>query len=62
MAKYAIIYNNNLCDEKDAKGRYWCFTLTEAQAIDRVESLAKVGIYATYEPITETHWVNNWVG
>ena len=62
MAKFQIIANGCVCCDKDSKGRYWGFTLTEEQAKDRVASLAEVGISATYEPISNNHWVNNWVG
>ena len=62
MAKFQIVTNGNICTAKNSKGRYWGFTLTEEQAQDRVESLANVGIQATYEPINENHWVNNWIG
>lgn len=62
MAKFQIIANGYVCCDRDSKGRYWGFTATEDQAKDRVASLAEVGINATYEPITENHWVNNWVG
>lgn len=62
MAKFQILANGNICTTKDSKGREWGFTLTEEQAQDRVASLANVGIQATYEPINENHWVNNWIG
>ena len=66
MARFQILFNYKgttcVCDEKDSKGRYWCFTDTEEQAKDRVASLAEVGITATYEPIDASHWVNNWIG
>lgn len=63
MAKFQIISNGRLCSARDSKGRYWCFTLTEEGAKDRVKSLAEVGIVATYEPIDENHWINNgWIG
>lgn len=66
MAKFQILFTYKgetcVCDEKDSKGRYWCFTDTEEQAQDRVASLAEVGITATYEPIDANHWVNNWIG
>ena len=62
MAKFQIIANGNICTAQDSKGREWGFTLTEEQAQDRVASLATVGIQATYEPINENHWVNNWIG
>ena len=62
MAKFQIVSNGFLCDKVDSKGRCWCFTLTEEQAQDRVASLAEVGIVATYEPIDNNNWVNNWIG
>ena len=62
MAKFQIVVNGNICTAKDSKGREWGFTLTEEQAQDRVANLANVGIQATYEPINENHWVNNWIG
>lgn len=62
MAKYQIIAGGCVCCDRDSKGRCWGFTLTEEQAQDRVASLAEVGISATYEPIDNTHWVNNWIG
>ena len=62
MAKYQIIVGGCVCCDQDSKGRCWGFTLTEEQARDRVASLAEVGISATYEPIDNTHWVNNWIG
>lgn len=62
MAHFQIIAGGNICTAKDSKGREWGFTLTEEQAQDRVASLADVGIQATYEPINENHWVNNWIG
>ena len=62
MAKFQIVANGNICTAKDSKGRYWGFAITEEQAQDRVASLANVGIQATYEPINENHWVNNWIG
>lgn len=62
MAKFQIIVNDCVCTARDSKGRHWGFTLTEEQAVDRVQSLAEVGIQATYEPIGENHWVNNWIG
>ena len=62
MAKFQIIANGCVCCDKDSKGRYWGFTYTEADAQDRVASLAEVGINATYEPIGGSHWVNNWIG
>lgn len=69
--KYQILFNaitNDkliayLCDAKDAKGRYWCFTATEEQAKDRVASLKEVGIDAWYEEIDNNHWINDgWIG
>lgn len=69
--KYQILFNamtNDkliayLCDAKDAKGRYWCFTRTEEQAKDRVTSLKEVGIDAWYEEIDNNHWINDgWIG
>ena len=71
MLKYEILFNtiiNNelttcLCDAKDLKGRYWCFTYTEEQAKDRVAALAEVGIDAWYKEIGKNHWINeNWIG
>ena len=62
MANFQIVANGYICTAKDSKGRYWGFALTEEQAQDRVASLAEVGIQATYEPIGENHWVNNWIG
>ena len=71
MLKYEILFNtiiNNelttcLCDAKDLKGRYWCFTYTEEQAKDRVAALADVGIDAWYDEIDSSHWVNDgWIG
>ena len=69
--KYQILFNamtNDkliayLCDAKDAKGRYWCFTATEEQAKDRVASLKEVDIDAWYEEIDNNHWINDsWIG
>ena len=69
--KYQILFNamtNDkltayLCDAKDSKGRYWCFTRTEEQAKDRVASLKEVGIDAWYEEIDNSHWINDgWIG
>lgn len=71
MLKYQILFNtiiNNeittcLCDAKDLKGRYWCFTYTEEQAKDRVASLKEIGIDAWYNEINNGHWVNDgWIG
>ena len=71
IMKYEILFNtiiNNelttcLCDAKDLKGRYWCFTYTEEQAKDRVTALAEVGIDAWYKEIGKNHWVNeDWIG
>lgn len=68
--KYQILFNamtNDkliayLCDAKDTKGRYWCFTATEEQAKDRVASLKEVGIDAWYEEIDNSHWINDgWI-
>lgn len=62
MAKFQIIVNNCVCVERDATGCTWGFTFTKEQAENRVANLAKVGIVATYEPINENNWVNNWIG
>lgn len=62
MAKFQIIANGYICTAKDSKGKEWGFTLTEQQAQERIADLAEVGIIATYEPIDENHWVNNWIG
>ncbi len=62
MARFQIIAKGNICCDEDSKGRTWGFAYTEDQAKDRIDSLAQVGITATYEPINENHWVNNWVG
>lgn len=62
MLKYQIVSNGYVCCDKDSKGNAWGFTHTEEQAQNRVASLAEVGITATYEPIDESHWVNNWIG
>lgn len=62
MLKYQIIVNGCVCCDKDSNGNTWGFTYTETQAQDRVASLADIGISATYEPIGESHWVNNWIG
>lgn len=51
-----------VCTEQDSRGNCYGFTITEAQARDRVQALANVGIVATYEPIDAAHWVNNWIG
>lgn len=62
MANFQIVANGCICTAQDSKGREWGFAITEEQAQDRVASLAEVGIQATYEPIGESHWVNNWIG
>lgn len=71
MLKYKILFNtmvNNeltacVCNAKDSKGRFWCFTYTEEQAKDRVASLKKVGIDAWYEEIDNSNWINDgWIG
>lgn len=62
MLKYQIISNGCVCCDKDSKGNTWGFTYTEESAKARVANLAKVGINATYEPIGESHWVNDWIG
>lgn len=51
-----------ICTEKDSNGDHYGFAITEAQARERVQALADVGIVATYEPIDDKHWVNNWLG
>ena len=69
MLKYQILFNtiiNNelttcLCNAKDLKGRYWCFTYTEEQAKDRVASLKEIGIDAWYNEINNGHWGQRWV-
>lgn len=62
MLKFQIVSNGCVCCDTDSKGRNWGFTYTEEQAQERVTSLANVGIIATYEPINEKHWVNDWIG
>ncbi len=62
MLKYQIISNGYVCCDKDSKGSTWGFTYTEESAKARVANLAEVGINATYEPIGESHWVNDWIG
>lgn len=61
MARFEILYNYKgkacLCDVC-VNNCYWCFTLTEEQAKQRVADLATIGVKAWYEPIDENHPIN----